>query len=100
MASKHGFVRCATKVMGNLKHGAGVVTTHQWEPSELGGENFGTLSQSLHKIKTGRPLPARPPGQRVADSSAGMSPFFSNISCNTHHLLWGFEYAWPREWHY
>jgi hypothetical protein len=27
-----------TKAMGALKHGAGMVTTQQWEPSELGGE--------------------------------------------------------------
>ena len=27
-----------TKTMGDLKHGAGVVMTSQWELSELGGE--------------------------------------------------------------
>ena len=29
---------CTTKAVGVLKHGAGVVATHQWELSELGGE--------------------------------------------------------------
>ena len=29
---------CTTKAVGDLKHGAGVVVTHQWEPSELGVE--------------------------------------------------------------
>ena len=29
---------CTTKVMGDLKHGAGMVATSQWELSELGGE--------------------------------------------------------------
>jgi hypothetical protein len=28
----------STKDVGDLKHGVGVVTTHQWEPSKLGGE--------------------------------------------------------------
>ena len=31
-------MRCSTKAVGDLKHGVGVVVTHQWEPSELGGE--------------------------------------------------------------
>jgi hypothetical protein len=29
---------CTTKTVGDLKQGAGMVTTHQWEPSKLGGE--------------------------------------------------------------
>ena len=38
-AAKCGFARCAPqKAMGVLKHGDGVVATHQWELSELGGE--------------------------------------------------------------
>ena len=38
-AAKHGFARCAPqKAVGDLKHGADVVITHQWELSELGGE--------------------------------------------------------------
>jgi hypothetical protein len=37
--TKHGFISCAPqKAMGVLKHGAGVVKTHQWELNELGGE--------------------------------------------------------------
>jgi hypothetical protein len=53
--------------MGVLKHGVGMVTTCQWELSELGGD-CGALSQSLHEIKIGLQLPAsawqaRPPGQ-------------------------------------
>jgi hypothetical protein len=35
MAAKHG---CTTKAMGDLKHGVGMVMTHQWQASELGGE--------------------------------------------------------------
>ena len=31
-------VRCITKAVGNLKYGADMVATHQWEPSKLGGE--------------------------------------------------------------
>jgi hypothetical protein len=31
-------LRCSTKAIGDLKHGIGVVITHQWELSELGGE--------------------------------------------------------------
>ena len=27
-----------TKVVGDLKHGAGMVATHQWELGKLGGE--------------------------------------------------------------
>jgi hypothetical protein len=55
---------CTTKAMGVLKHGVGVVVTHQWEPSKLGGEIV-----EMHEIKTGWPLPttalsARPQGQR------------------------------------
>ena len=56
--------------MGDLKHGTGVVTTHQWELSELGGDVFGSSGpESLHEIKIGRPLPtsawlARLPEQR------------------------------------
>jgi hypothetical protein len=29
---------CTTKAMGELKHGVGMVTTCQWELSELGGD--------------------------------------------------------------
>ena len=29
---------CTTKTMGALKHETVMVTAHQWEPSELGGE--------------------------------------------------------------
>ena len=29
---------CTTKAMGDLKHRVGLVMTHLWEPSELGGE--------------------------------------------------------------
>jgi hypothetical protein len=29
---------CTTKVMGNLKQGAGMVATSQWELKGLGGE--------------------------------------------------------------
>jgi hypothetical protein len=29
---------CTTKAMGDLKHGVGVVVTHQWKFSELGRE--------------------------------------------------------------
>jgi hypothetical protein len=29
---------CTTRAMGDLKHGFGVVKTHQWEPIELGGK--------------------------------------------------------------
>jgi hypothetical protein len=49
---------CTKKALGDLKHGFGMVTTCQWEPSELGAEIVcGVLSQSLHEIKKGRPLP-------------------------------------------
>jgi hypothetical protein len=30
---------CTIKVVGDLKHGVGMVTTHQWEPSKVAGEN-------------------------------------------------------------
>ena len=36
---------CTTKAMGDLKHRASVVTTRQWELSELGGDVFGAPSQ-------------------------------------------------------
>jgi hypothetical protein len=29
---------CNTKAMGDLKHGAGIVATHQWELRELVGD--------------------------------------------------------------
>ena len=29
---------CTTKAVGGLKYGVDIVMTHQWEPSELGGE--------------------------------------------------------------
>ena len=69
---------CIKNAMRALKHGAGVVVTCQWEPCEL-GRDFGVLSQSLHEIKTGRPLPASAwpsshIGQRIASSSAGSLP--------------------------
>jgi hypothetical protein len=55
--AKRGYAWYAPqKAVGVLKHGAGVVTTSQWELSELGGEIL-ELSQSLHKIRTGQPLP-------------------------------------------
>jgi hypothetical protein len=39
MVAKCGFARIVPqKAMGILEHGAGMVTTHQWELSELGGE--------------------------------------------------------------
>jgi hypothetical protein len=31
---------CTTKALGDLKHGAGIVATSQWELSELSGEIF------------------------------------------------------------
>ena len=37
---------CTTKAMGDLKHGVGMVTTRQWEPSELGGETWSSESES------------------------------------------------------
>ena len=37
-AAKHGFVMCTIKVMEDLKHGVGMVMTHQWKPSMLGGK--------------------------------------------------------------
>jgi hypothetical protein len=71
---------CTTKAMGDLKHGVGLVTTHQWEPSDLSGDVSGAPGQSLHEIKTGQPLPAsawpaRLLEQRVAGTSAGMCRF-------------------------
>ena len=42
---------CTTKAMGVLKHGVGVVVTHQWEPSKLGGEIVEFWVKSLHEIK-------------------------------------------------
>jgi hypothetical protein len=32
---------CTTKLVGDLKNGAGVVATHQWELSQLGGDISG-----------------------------------------------------------
>jgi hypothetical protein len=29
---------CTTKTVGTLKHGVGMVTTHQWELREMSGE--------------------------------------------------------------
>jgi hypothetical protein len=34
---------CTTNAMGDLKHGAGVVATHQWELRDLGGDSLGAL---------------------------------------------------------
>jgi hypothetical protein len=47
MAAKCGFNRCATKAIGVLKHGAGMVVTHQWELSKLGGDVLGTPVQRV-----------------------------------------------------
>ena len=66
-------LRCTTKAVGVLKHGADVVVTRQWEPSELGGwRHRVVLSQSLHEIKTGRPLLSvhGQPGHRGRELSA------------------------------
>ena len=50
-APRHEFARCVPqKAMGVLKHGAGMVGTHQWELSELGGEILESLS---HRVSTG-----------------------------------------------
>jgi hypothetical protein len=38
---------CTTKAMGDLKQGAGVVTTHQWELSELSGDVLRALGQRV-----------------------------------------------------
>ena len=39
MEAMHGFARSVSqKAMGILERGFGVVVTHQWELSELGGE--------------------------------------------------------------
>ena len=42
MVAKHGFAcvcpSCTKKAVGDLKHRVGMVVTHQWEPSEQGGE--------------------------------------------------------------
>jgi hypothetical protein len=68
---------CATKAMGDLKHRVGVLANYQWELGKLGGDISGALGQRVSmRLKTGQPLPAsawpaRPPGQRVANSSAG-----------------------------
>lgn len=36
MSTKQGFARSACqKALGTLKHGAGVVVTHQWEPRKI-----------------------------------------------------------------
>jgi hypothetical protein len=54
---------CTTKAMGGLKHGAGMVATHQWEFSKLGGEILGLwVRESLHD----KNWPARPSELRVA----------------------------------
>jgi hypothetical protein len=42
------YLRCTTKVMEVLKHGAGVVTTGQWELSKLAGDISGTLRQRVY----------------------------------------------------
>ena len=41
----------SAKAVGLLKLGVGMVATHQWEVSELGGEIW-ELSQNLHEIRT------------------------------------------------
>ena len=44
MAGKHEF---ATTAVEDLKHGAGVVATSQWELSELGGDILGALGHRV-----------------------------------------------------
>ena len=44
MAGKHEF---ATTAVEDLKHGAGVVATSQWELSELGGDILSAPGQRL-----------------------------------------------------
>jgi hypothetical protein len=38
---------CTTKAVGDLKHGAGMVTTRQWKISELGGDIWEAPSQRV-----------------------------------------------------
>lgn len=73
---------------GGLKLGAVMVMTCQWESRELGGA---ALSQSVHEIKIGRPLPtrawpARPLEQRVAGSSKGTPVLFKYSP--QHEAVW------------
>ena len=82
-----------TKVMGDLKHGAGLVATHQWEVSELGGNISGALGQSFNEIRTGQPLPLSMAGQATKEEAQAQkhTGSFFNISCNKHLFTsqWG-----------
>lgn len=51
---------CTTKAVEDLKHGAGVVATHQWELSKLGGDVSGALGHrvSMRKEPAGQPARA------------------------------------------
>ena len=40
-------LRCTTKAVGDLKHRVGMLTTHRWELSELGGDVLGALGQRV-----------------------------------------------------
>jgi hypothetical protein len=54
-----------TKAMGVLKHRAGMITTHQWEFSEVSGNVSGALGQRVCQDKT--PLvPYGPPVPSIA----------------------------------
>ena len=73
--------------MGDLKHGAGVVETHQWELSGLAGDIL-ELSQSLQEIQTGLSLPAsawpaRPLGRALLAQVQEHDGSFFNISRNS-----------------
>lgn len=48
--AKHGFAKSTPqKAVRILKHAVGMVVTHQWELSELGGKILELESESLHK---------------------------------------------------
>jgi hypothetical protein len=51
--------------MGALKHEADVVMTRPVGTELAGWRDCGVLSQSLHEIITGQPLPASPTGREL-----------------------------------